>query len=110
MSSSPDFAEIYRNFGAQNNEFLKVCSFAAVCLRNSSADYAPGLEAEAMMSLVDGEGEGGGGLMMKTSSGAFAEKQGCFSSPGPDRAVPRSRRCTRKAEFFLAPPKLLIRL
>lgn len=56
MSSSPDFAEIYRNFGAQNNEFLKVCSFAAVCLRNSSADYAPGLEAEAMMSLVDGEG------------------------------------------------------
>lgn len=57
MSSPPDFAEIYGNFGPQNKDFLKFAH-----LRVSSADYAAGLEAAAMTSWVDVFG-----LMMKTS-------------------------------------------
>ena len=58
------------------------------------------------MSLLMGRG----GFVMKTSSGTFAGKQGCFSSPAPERVVLWSRRCKRKPKFFLALRKLLIQL
>lgn len=106
-SSSPDFVEIYRNFGPQNNEFLNVCSFAVVYLRNSSVwvqiilqDYR--MKQSCHWSMV-------GGLMM-TSLGTFAETQGCFFSSGLWNIQHWSsgsmiQKCTQKAKFFLASPQ-----